>query len=119
MPSETKAPWRHVLAPWKEGGRTYTYLLPPEFPDLAPGDTIMVEAPKGGPKFLVVESIQDLAPMAFPCKPIANVWSKENWATMQAEAEDLGPDDAPTISMNENYPSWLTTATRINAGEEV
>lgn len=105
--------WRLVLAPWVGGGRLYTYLLPPidEYwnTPLGPNDIILVEGPKGQPKFLEIAEIKELEPQPFPCKAVANAWTAIDY---QQAREDEIP-----LSMHPSYPEWTVMAARINQGE--
>lgn len=123
--------WRHALAPWtqpKEGAdaKLYTYLLPPGIGCL-PGDTIMVEGPKGGAKFLTVHDVTEHTPTLFQCKPVALVIPQAEWQAAQEEyngkvtdaieqgasAEDIrqiGDRHRASWSMHEDYPKWKAAA---------
>lgn len=100
--------WRLILAPWAEGGRLYTYFLPPDFPDASPGDVVLVEGPKGQPKFLILAEVKDMEPLEFPAKSIANCWPKADYDA--AKEEGLG------LSMHEDYPKWQVAAGLLNNG---
>lgn len=97
--------WRQAMIPWKEGGRTYTYLLPPDLPAEV-GDTAMVEGPKGNAFCFKIVEIKEHTPTTFQCKPVCNVFSAEVWAEM-CQAEQT---EKPTVSMDERYPEWVTEA---------
>jgi hypothetical protein len=103
--------WRLVLAPWTEGGRLYTYFLPPLDYEVDVGDVVLVEGPKGQPKFLVIAEIKDLEPLPFPAKSIANAWQLHTYNTAKEEGE--------TLSMHPDYPKWQVLAGRLNNGEDL
>lgn len=101
----TENVWRHAMVPWKEGGRAYTYLLPPDLPAEI-GDTAMVEGPKGNAFCFPIVDIVPHTPTTFQCKPVCNVFSAELWAEMK-QAEQT---EKPTVSMDERYPEWKAEA---------
>jgi len=102
--------WQLLLAPWKDGGRLYTYLLPPALSHIKFLDIVMVETPKGTPMFLVTKEVQELTPHSFPLKPVANGWSSAEFVKALAEGQ--------LLSMHKAYPEWLGAAAKINAGED-
>lgn len=103
--------WRHAMIPWKEGGRLYTYLIPPGI-EVTPGDTAMVEGPKGQPMTFTVQEVLPHEPTTFRCKPICNVWDAQTWTQMKiAAGAPLNlPEGKPEISMHEDYPKWKAEA---------
>jgi len=103
--------WRHAMIPWKEGGRLYTYLLPPGV-EAQPGWMAMVEGPKGQPFCFPIASIEPHTPTQFQCKPICNVYHPDDWHLMceAAGAAQGVPTAKPEISMNEDYPKWKAEA---------
>lgn len=99
----TSDSWRHALIPWKEGGKPYTYMLPPGI-ECAPGYWAMVVKPNGTPSVFQITSIEDHTPTTFQLKPIANCWSDEQWQEMVQAAHP----EKPAISMHEDFPQWTT-----------
>jgi hypothetical protein len=103
--------WQLVLAPWKPGGRTYTYLLPPLLSHLVEGDMLMVETPKGDAMFIEIAEVTTLEPMPFPTKPVAGGWSRDEY--------DAVKEEGGTFSAWAEYPEWIGIAARFNAGEDI
>jgi hypothetical protein len=103
--------WRIAKAPWAEGGRLYSYLLPPELDEITVGDTVLVEGPKGQPKFLTLAEVEEWQPLPFPCKVVANAWSREDYEQALEEEQEL--------SHHENYPKWHGLAARVSNGEDL
>lgn len=97
--------WRHALIPWKEGGKPYTYLVPPGV-EIGAGWWAMVVKPNGTPSVFQVSEIQPHSPTTFALKPIANCWTDEQWQEMVQAAHP----EKPTISMHADFAEWVVQA---------
>lgn len=93
--------WRHAMIPWKEGGRLYTYLIPPGA-EPSVGDMALVEGPKGNWLIFPIAEITPHEPTQFQCKPIANYCTPEQYEELRLAEAKLQPAD--------EYPEWKVQA---------
>lgn len=97
--------WRHALVPWKEGGREYTYLVPPGI-ECEAGYWVMIEKPNGTPSVFQVKEILPHEPTTFKCKPICQSYPDEQWQEMVQASHP----ERPALSMHPDYPQWVVEA---------
>lgn len=100
--------WRHALVPWKEGGKPYTYLIPPGM-GMEPGDWCLVERPNGSFAMYQVAGVEPHEPTMFQLKPLAAAWSAATHAEMIRKSEDAG-EPPIKIDPHPDYPRWKAEA---------
>ena len=117
--------WWQVLAYWKSDntGRLYTYLVPPGV-GIVEGDWFLVEDPKGGTKTLRAFELRETFPVNFLCKPIGNVLSPDEKATIPAQFPDgmATQDDLDAMlrgaldanGLDDHYEEWKIEAHKMH-----
>lgn len=109
VPELDPGEWRHALIPWKDGGKAYTYLVPPGVP-CVPGDWALIERPNGSLMFYQVQDVVAHEPTTFQLKPIANVWSNDEHQRMVQAVSAQGEGAKITILPQDDYERWKAEA---------